>query len=272
MKKMLTALFCLTAAFMTASCSGRTDDAYFKSVADCGKTVSVADDLIKDGLYTGVILEHEGDSYYKIGAYSTPSDGKRGEAVVKLTDGEETVTVYDYTYPSGFDMLNVNSYLFVNEHQFADVIDFFNECDFSYTAVFSVPMQSSFVLSIADNKIRWDEKALFINMDDQLFLDAVNRSPDICILCEEEPLAGMSIDIRQTGSAPEFDRTVRFYRNGEKFYMRCIHDDMPRDGVLPNAEKCYEIISPELKEMLKSRFDYVNDLLRVRYGVNKKYY
>lgn len=271
MKKMLIALFCLSAGFLSASCS-RTEDAYFKTTADTAKTESVADDLIKDGLYTGVILEYGGDSYYKIGAYSKAYDGKRGEALMNLNDGEETVTVYDYSYPSGFDMLNVNSYLFVNEHQFKDVIGFFNECGFDYTAVYSVPMQSSFVLSIADNKLRWNEHSEIINMNDELFLDAVNRLPEICRLCEEEPAAGRSIDIKQTGSDPEFDRTVRFYRNGDKYYMRVIHDDMPRDGVLPDPGKCYEIVSDEFKEILKSRFNSVNVLLRVRYGVNKAYY
>ena len=270
MKKMLMALFCLTAAMVTASCS-RTDD-YFKQVTDTDIAVCVDEDMIIDGLYTGVTLEYNGDSYYKIGAYSRVDDGKRGEALMNLTDGEETVTLYDYAYPSGFDMINVNSYLFVNEHQFRDVIDYFNKCSFSYRAVYSVPMQSSFVLSVGDNKIRWDKKAEIVNLEDGLFLDAVNRSPVVCRLCDEEPSGGRSIDIIQTGIDSDFDRTVRFFRAGDKFYMRCIHDDMPRDGVLPNEDKCYEITSPELLEILRNRFDSVNVQLKARYGVGRNYY
>lgn len=272
MKKMLMVFLCLTAALVAASCSVRTDDSYFKEVKDTGESLRVGDDLIVDGLYKGVTLDYKGSSYYKIGAYSVVNDGRRGEALINLTDGEENVTVYDYSYPSGFDMINVNSYLFVNEHQFRDVISFFNECDFSYTAVYTVPMQSSFVLSVGDNKLRWDEKAELVSMPDKLFLDAVNRSPDVCRLTDQIPSHGRTVEIRQTGSAPDFDRTVSFFRDGDDFYMRCIHDDMPRDGVLPNKDKCYEIVSPELREILKKRFDSVNVILRAKYGVNKNYY
>jgi len=272
MKKMLIVFLCLTAALVTCSCSVRTDDSYFKEVKDTGESLQVGDDLIVNGLYKGVTLDYKGSSYYKIGAYSVVNDGKRGEALINLTDGEETVTVYDYSYPSGFDMINVNSYLFVKDDQFRDVISFFNECDFSYTAVYTVPMQSSFVLSIGDNKLRWDEKAEPVSMPDDLFLDAVNRSPDVCLPAELIPAHGRYIELRQTGSAPDFDRTVSFFRDGDKFYMRCIHDDMPRDGVLPDPEKYYEIVSPELSEILKKRFDSVNVILRAKYGLNKKYY